>query len=320
MAAGRSPYLQGGLLFFAANLNNNDMVRSLPIDTSRWRILPAREVQQMKSLGSRPRSVGRAFLVVALTLSVASTAAVSAEDQDPPTNPVPPASPPAGGRDFLFGSPRGSVGLRGSWVFARAGSDLFEFVERHLTVDRNDFNSPAFAVDVGLALTPRVEVTFGVDASQVSIASEYRNLVDNNRKPITQDTRLREVNLAGGIRLAVTQRGRGISRFAWIPARVVPYVGAGGGALWYDFTQTGDFVDALAPAPQPIFTDLFDSKGWTPSAHAFGGVDIRLTRILFMSLEGRYLWASAKLGRDFQDFDPIDLAGFRLSAGVNLLF
>jgi hypothetical protein len=97
-------------------------------------------------------------------------------------------------------------------------------------------------------------------------------------------------------------------------------VGAGGGALWYDFTQSGDFVDALAPAPQPIFTDLFDSKGWTPSAHAFGGVDIRLTRILFMSLEGRYLWASAKLGRDFQHFDPIDLAGFRLSAGVNVLF
>lgn len=274
----------------------------------------------MRSLDFCPRSVARAFLVLLLTLGAASIAVASPEDQDPPTNPVPSGSQPGGSRDFLFGRQRGSVGLRGSWVFARAGSDLFDFVEQHLTVDRTDFNAPAFAVDVGIVLTPRVDVTFGVDASQVSIASEYRNLVDNNRQPITQDTRLREVNLAGSIRFAVTPRGRGISRFAWIPARVVPYVGAGGGALWYDFTQSGDFVDALAPAPQPIFTDLFDSKGWTPSAHAFGGLDIRLTRILFMSLEGRYLWASAKLGRDFQNFDPIDLAGFRLSAGVNLLF
>jgi len=288
------------LLFFAANLNNNEAA--------------------MKSLGSRPRSIGRAFLVLVLTFGVVSITAASPQGQDPGTSPAPSASQPGGSRDFLFGRPRGSVGLRGSWVFARAGSDLFDFVEQHLTVDRTDFNAPAFAADVGIVLTPRVDVTFGVEGSQVSIASEYRNLVDNNRQPITQDTRLREINLAGSIRFAVTPRGRGISRFAWIPARVVPYVGAGGGALWYDFTQSGDFVDALAPAPQPIFTDLFDSKGWTPSAHAFGGVDIRLTRILFTSLEGRYLWASAKLGRDFQNFDPIDLAGFRLSAGVNVMF
>jgi hypothetical protein len=39
-----------------------------------------------------------------------------------------------------------------------------------------------------------------------------------------------------------------------------------------------------------------------------------------MTLEGRYLWAAAKLGRDFQGFDPIDLAGFKLSAGMNVLF
>lgn len=258
----------------------------------------------MKSIGSRSRSIGRACLALTLTLGVASIAAASAEDQDPTTSPAPSTSQPTGTRDFLFGQPRGSVGLRGSWVFARAGSDLFDFVEQQLTVDRNDFNAPAFAADVGIALTPRLDVMFGVDVSQVSIASEYRNLVDNNRRPIAQDTRLRGVNLAGSIRYSVMPRGRGISRFAWIPARVVPYVGAGGGALWYEFTQSGDFVDALAPAPQPIFTDLFDSKGWTPSAHAFSGVDIRLSRILFMTLEGRYLWASAKLGRDFQDFDP----------------
>jgi hypothetical protein len=275
----------------------------------------------MRSLGFRLfRSVARAFLVLVLTVGPAAIAAASADDQDPATSPVPSASQSGGRPDFLFGRPRGSVGIRGSWVFARAGSDLFDFVEKHLTVDRHDFNTPALAADVGIALTPRVDAVFGVDVSQVSIASEYRNLVDNNRKPIAQDTRLREVNLAGSIRLSVTPRGRGISRFAWIPARAVPYVGAGGGALWYDFTQSGDFVDALAPAPQPIFADVFDSKGWTPSAHAFGGVDIKLSRVLFMTLEGRYLWASGKLGRDFQGFDPLDLAGFRLSAGVNVLF
>jgi hypothetical protein len=257
-----------------------------------------------------------ALLVVVLTLGVASMAAASSGDQGQAPAPNQPGDRP----DFLFGRPRGSLGVRGSWLFARAGSDLFDFVEQNLTVDRKDFNMPAFAADLGIRVTPRIDAVFGVDASQRSIASEYRHLVDNNRRPITQDTRLREVNLGGSIRVAVTPRGRGISRFAWIPARVTPYVGAGGGALWYEFTQSGDFVDALAPAPQPVFSDVFQSSGWTPSAHAFGGVDIKLWRTWHMTLDGRYLWAAAKLGPDYQGFDPIDLAGFRLSAGVNLLF
>ena len=247
----------------------------------------------------------RAHLALSLAIVVVCATAASAQDQNP---------------DFLFGSPRGSVGLRGSWLFARAGSDLFDFVEQTLTIDRKDFNAPAFAADLGITVTPRVDAVFGVDVSQASVASEYRHFVDNNRNPITQHTRLREVSLSGSIRVAILPRGRAISRLAWIPSRISPYAGAGGGAVWYEFTQSGDFIDAFAPPPQPVFSDAFTSQGWTPSAHAFGGVDIKLSRIWFLAVEGRYLWASAKLGRDFQDFDPIDLAGLRLSAGVNVLF
>jgi len=250
------------------------------------------------------RSMPRAPLLLMLTLAAPSVAAAQSG-----------ATP-----DFLFGRPRASIGVRGSRVFARAGSDLFRFVEQNLTVDRNDFDAPAVAADLGIRITERLDAVFGVDVSQKSIASEYRHLVDNNRQPITQSTRLREVNLGGSVRVALTPRGRGISRFAWIPARVTPYAGGGGGALWYELTQSGDFVDALAPPPQPIFSDLFQSKGWTPSAHAFGGVDIRFWRAWYMTFDGRYLWASARLGRDFQRFNPVDLAGFRLSAGVNVLF
>jgi hypothetical protein len=39
-----------------------------------------------------------------------------------------------------------------------------------------------------------------------------------------------------------------------------------------------------------------------------------------VGVEGRYLWAAAALQRRFEGFDPIDLAGLRLSAGINVLF
>jgi hypothetical protein len=57
-------------------------------------------------------------------------------DQDPPG--VSRSSSP----DFLFGRPEGSIGVRGSWVFARAGSDWYDFVTDQLTIDTKDFDAP----------------------------------------------------------------------------------------------------------------------------------------------------------------------------------
>ena len=253
--------------------------------------------------------------LVVLIIGVTATAAAAGDQGAAPAPPLIQRPTP----DFLFGEPTGSIGIRGSWVFARAGSDIFDFVRDRLTVDEGAFNAPAIGTDVAIAINPRLDAVFGLDFSQASVASEYRDFVDNNRQPIEQTTLLREVNLGGTLRVALTPRGTGVSRLAWIPSRVTPYVGAGGGFLWYEFTQRGDFVDE-AVASRPVFSDLLTSKGWTPSAHALGGVDVRIHRRTYVTIEGRYLWADARLQPRFERFDPIDLAGFRLSAGVNMLF
>jgi hypothetical protein len=257
----------------------------------------------------------RVCLVAVLALAVhaaafAAPAYGQSQRQSPP--PLPRPSP-----DFLFGRPDGSVGLRGSWLFARAGSDWYDFVTDQLTLEDRDFNAPAIGADVGIALGPRLHAVIGVDFSQAGATSEYRRLVDNNRLPISQRTRVREVNLSGNLKFALSERGRDVSRFAWVPRSVVPYVGAGGGMLWFEVQQTGDFVDFVDLS---VFSDVFRSRGWTPSAQVFGGVDIRVYRRLFVTFDGRYLWAAGDLGSDWIDFEPIDLAGFRLAAGINVLF
>ena len=246
------------------------------------------------------------FCLIPLVLSVLAAAPASAQA------PAPRPSP-----DFLFGPPDGSVTVRGSWLFARAGSDWYDFVTDHLTLETSDFNAPGIGLDVNVAISPRIDVQFGFDFSNARTPSEYRDFVDNNRLPITQQTRLREVNLSGNVKVALLERGREVSRFAWVPRRVVPYAGGGAGVLWFDVNQTGDFVDFVDLS---VFTDVFRSRGWTPSGQVFAGVDIRLFKQLYGALDGRYLWAAGELGREWIDFDPIDLAGFRLSGGVNVLF
>ena len=219
--------------------------------------------------------------------------------------------------DFLFGSPNGTVAMRSGWMFARAGSDLFTFVQDQLTVDRKDFNAPAIGIDLDLAVTPRTSVIAGFDFTRSSTDSEYRHIVDNRRLPISQSTSLRETNLSVGVKFAVTPRGREISPHAWIPANVTPYVGAGVGALHYAFHQEGDFVDYVDFS---VFPNTFHSSGWAPSAHVFGGVDVKAWKRVYFSGEARYLWSHAELDRDFSGFDPIDLTGLKVTGGIRFMF
>jgi hypothetical protein len=219
--------------------------------------------------------------------------------------------------DFLFGRPHGTVAVRAGWMKARAGSDLFTFVQNQLTVNRKDFNAPAVGIDLDLAISPRASAVAGFEFSGSSKSSEYRKFVDNNRLPIKQTTTLNELNLSGSLKFALAPRGREVSRHAWIPSTVTPFVGAGGGLMHYRFSQDGDFVDFVDLS---VFSHSFNSSGWGPSAHVFAGVDVKAWRRIYFSGEARYLWSHGNLGKDFSGFNPIDLNGFKMTGGVRYMF
>jgi hypothetical protein len=229
----------------------------------------------------------------------------------------PPAQTPRRSPDFLFGHPDGSIAVRGSWIFSQGGSDWYDFVTDQLTIDRGAFNAPAVTFEVGFFVTPRVDVLAGIDFSSTSTNSEYRHLVDNNRLPITQQTELRGTTISGSVKYALMARGREVGSVAWVPTTLVPYVGAGGGAHWFGLTQRGDFVDYVDLS---VFPDVFESSGWSPSAHVFGGADIKLNRRLYLNIEARYEWTDGELDAQWIGFDPIDLSGLRIGTGINVVF
>jgi hypothetical protein len=263
----------------------------------------------MFAQGSFMRHWLTAMLVL---LGVVGAQAAPAEQDSPVPVQAPRRSP-----DFLFGRPDGTFGIRGSWIFGRAGSDWYDFVTDHLTIDDGAFNAPAVTFEVGFFLAPRLDVLAGVEISSTSTNSEDRHFVDNNRLPITQRTDLHGTTISGSVRYTLVPRGREVGSVAWVPNTIVPYVGAGGGAHWFKLTQQGDFVDYVDLS---VFSDSFNSSGWSPSAHVFGGADVKLHKRLYLTVEARYEWTAGDLGRDWIGFDPIDLSGLRLGTGINVLF
>jgi opacity protein-like surface antigen len=221
------------------------------------------------------------------------------------------------GDGFFFKEPVATWAVRAGFGHANAGSDIFSFTSDQLTVDRGNFSGFTIGSDVGFRVSPRLVVELGAWYAGTSTPSEYRSFVDQNDLPIEQTTTFRRIPITASLKAYLTPRGRSVGHFAWIPTKVAPYLGAGGGAMWYSFRQSGDFID---DSTSEVFHDTFTSSGWTPEAHAMAGVDLSLTPRLVLTGEGRYTYARAKMGEDFVGFDRIDLSGFAITAGLAIRF
>jgi len=191
---------------------------------------------------------------------------------------------------------------------------VFEFITDQLTVDKSDFNAFTFAFDFSWMLSDRVDLVAGVEYSRASKRSEFRDYVDQDDIPIVQDNAFTQVPLTLSVRFYLTPRGRQVGQYAWVPSDVAVYVGGGGGTTRYELEQVGEFVDFRDLV---IFEDQFISDGWALSGHVLAGVDIRLSNSIGLVLEGRYQFASSDLTGSFVGFEPIDLNGLRLTAGVS---
>src|SRR3990172_12674766 len=122
-----------------------------------------------------------------------------------------------------------------------ASSDIYYFFGEELTIDKGDFDSFLFGVDAGFAVASRIDLIAGFEISRASVSSEYRDFVDENDLPIVQDTRLTIVPVTLSVKLYLTPRGREVSRYAFVPAKVRPSLGGGGGVVLYQLYQVGNF-------------------------------------------------------------------------------
>ncbi len=219
------------------------------------------------------------------------------------------------GDGFLFHAPRATLGMRASFQFARAGSGIFDFVTQQLTLNRRDFDTFGVAGDLGVNLSGPLDLVLSGGYSGTTKHSEFRDFVDQDNLPISQRTSFTMTPLTGALRLYLLPRGHSVSRFAWIPARFSPYVGAGGGMVHYTFKQVGSFVDFQDLS---VFDETLRSSGWTPLGMIMAGMDFSVGPRVVLTTDARYQWASANLDQQFVSFaDGIDLSGLQLSMGVH---
>jgi hypothetical protein len=234
--------------------------------------------------------------------------------------PYPAGAAAQGGPGFLFSRPKVSIGFRGGYTVPRLSSNLFEQSRTDFTLNRWDFAGPYFGGDLAVRVAERWDLSLSAGWARGHGLSEYRAWVEGGL-PIEQETTFETASLAVGGRYYLKDRGRSVGRFAWVPARLAPYVGGGVGVMWYTFEQVGDFVDVLDPACPlacPIYGDALRSDGSGLGLYASAGADLSIGKQFYLTGEARYNLASAGVRDAYSLFDPIDLSGLQVTTGISL--
>ena len=231
---------------------------------------------------------------------------------------APPVGAQSSGKGFLFSRPVGSFSFRAGYATANAGSDVFDDAMSQLTLNKGDFGAFDWGGDISYSTSDRFDLVFDGEVAKSTASSEFRNWVDNNDKPIEQNTKFKRVPLTIGLKYYLTSRGRSVSQYAWIPSRYAPYVSVGGGAMYYSFEQKGDFVDFQTLNVESL---TVESSGWAPMGRGSAGIEYTVSPWLALTGEGRYVWAKATLDPNaFEGYDKIDLTGFTGTVGFRVRF
>jgi len=224
------------------------------------------------------------------------------------------------GEDFMFHQPKVTLSFNLGYGLPTAGSDLFDWIQDEFTLEKGDFRAPVIGGGISLFMNDRVDLAFDFSYSKSSTWSEYTDFVGGDDLPIEQETQFTRVPVTASFRYFLVDRGRGIGSLSWIPTRWAPYVGAGGGRMFYKFQQSGEFIN-FQFEDWPIYNDTILSEGWAWVGHVFGGVQWALSPQWVVTAEGRYSLADADLDRNaFGGFEPIDLSGFHGTVGFGIRF
>jgi hypothetical protein len=224
-----------------------------------------------------------------------------------------PATAQHAGNGYLFHEPQARLSFRMGYDHANANSDVFDQAVTDLTLNKRDFSGLTMGAEAAFALSSRIDLSVDVGYSRAQSGSEFRHFEDNNNLPIKQTTTFERVPITANLRYYLTPTGRRVGRLAWIPNKIVPWVGGGAGMMWYRFRQQGDFVDFNT---LNVFPSDINSNDWTQTVHGMGGVDISLSPLVALRAESRYVWARAPLSQAFSGFDRIDLSGVQATLGL----
>ncbi len=211
-------------------------------------------------------------------------------------------------------APRVSTPRWGFAVFGGASAflpdgDLWADNEYDFGTDNGDLASGRFGVDFHYAVNPRVEILAGFEGGGTDFVTSYIDYVFEDGDEIAHYTEYTFLDFTLGLRLRLLPAGDGFS----------PYVFGGAMGSFYDYRESGDFVD-FGSVHQDIVYDAYQESSFLPGFFAGAGAEFAVSPNVGFFAEWRLHRAEGAHQDDFAGYG--DFAALRNGGvvGVRLQF
>lgn len=204
--------------------------------------------------------------------------------------------------------------------FPTGDGDVWTDIEETFFLSAGDFDDPVLGFSYVTGVSNHLEIGVNIDFYDSTVATDYREYVDEDGFPIIHDTRLEMMPVSVDLRLLPagrhSYRGKG-GRFQL--RKPVFYFGGGIGMNFYEYEEFGDFIDFSLDPPE-VFYDEFQDSGVSFQTHALAGLEIPVGSSWALLLESRYTWSEEELKEDFSGFGDLDLGGYAFYVGGSFSF
>ncbi len=214
---------------------------------------------------------------------------------------------------FLFSVPAhaDSFYILGSYVAPDGDSDVYDQNKAETTFEVDDLNGfgGTFGYDHFIGEYVNLGGSVSFYENDTTVSDQEFEFPDG--RDIFRDIRLRIVPLEVNFRVLPIGRERA----------VIPYIGAGAGVYFWEYTEIGDFVIDRFTDPN-VITGVAFSDGADFGFNVHGGLQFPISRSL--TITGEVKWSKVEGDLDVESFDPafepIDLSTLTYSGGVSFWF
>ncbi|MCP4897536.1 MAG: hypothetical protein GY906_11240 [bacterium] len=204
----------------------------------------------------------------------------------------------------------GTARLRFGLFEPNADSRYWDDKFADFTGKPSDFRDFFMGFDYIWRLNSTSGIVFGLGFYEGKASQAYKDWTDAGGRDVSHRTSLRTGEMTIAWVLQFGRRG----------VQITPYIGVGGGFMWYTFEEAGSFIDFGDPE-LPIFNAAYRATGNEPMYFGLIGLDIPAGHTFGIVIEGRWKNAETVLGHDFSDLPgEFDLSGLELTAGFSWNF
>lgn len=186
-------------------------------------------------------------------------------------------------------------------------SDLWQTNIENLTFDKSDMVNVYYGAEFEGFLNRNSSFTVEIGSYTKTQYAMYRDYEYDNGAPIYQNVSLRIVPIEAGLKFYPMGHRSTLN----------PFIGGGVGLYSWTYQQWGDFIDF---GDFSIYEGNAETKRFSVGFFGRVGFVYRFIAQAAISLEGKYQYLKGHLSGNFEGFEPLDMSGFQVNAGINIFF